>query len=223
VIHHLLAIFLIFCIPLWDRIETRRLKADRSPDSRIRSYRTTLGWLWAATLVLLVTTAWGWFGTAPSLAFASHRGSVIAAGALAVAFTIGIIGPVIMATRSAELAATMREQLARLDFFLPHGSRERGWFALVSISAAICEEILFRGFLPAYFMALGLPAVAAFLLAAVVFGIDHGYQGWSGVLLTGVLALIFTALFVLSGSLWLPMVVHALFDLRILVLLRGAG
>jgi membrane protease YdiL (CAAX protease family) len=56
-----------------------------------------------------------------------------------------------------------------------------------------------------------------------VFGIDHGYQGWSGVLLTGVLALIFTALFVLSGSLWLPMAVHALLDLRILVLLRGAG
>jgi membrane protease YdiL (CAAX protease family) len=223
VIHHLLALFLIFCIPLWDRIETRRLKADRSPDSRIRSYRTTLGWLWSATLVLLVTTAWGWFGAAPEVTFLSHRARHIAAGALAVAFTLGIIGPVIMATRSPALAAQMREQLAHLDFFLPQSPRERGWFALVSVSAAICEEILFRGFLPAYFVALGLPTVAAFLLAAVVFGIDHGYQGWSGVVLTGVIALIFTALFVLSGSLWLPMVVHALFDLRILLLTRSVN
>jgi membrane protease YdiL (CAAX protease family) len=155
--------------------------------------------------------------------FLSHRARHIAAGALAVAFTLGIIGPVIMATRSPALAAQMREQLAHLDFFLPQSPRERGWFALVSLSAAICEEILFRGFLPAYFVALGLPTVAAFLLAAVVFGIDHGYQGWSGVVLTGVIALIFTALFVLSGSLWLPMVVHALFDLRILLLTRSVN
>lgn len=221
-IHHLLALFLILCIPLWDRVETKRLKADRSPASRIRSYRTTIGWLWTATLLLLATTPWRWFGAAPGVTFIAHRTQLIIAGAMAVAFTLGIIAPVIMATRSPAMAAQMREQLARLDFFLPQSPRERGWFALVSISAAICEEILFRGFLPAYFMALGMPAVAAFLVAAVVFGIDHGYQGWTGVVLTGVIALIFTALFLLSGSLWLPMVVHALLDLRILVLLRGA-
>jgi membrane protease YdiL (CAAX protease family) len=221
-IHHLLAFFLILFIPVWDRLETRRLRADRSSASRIRSYRMTIAFLWTATLLLLATTPWSWFGTAPGVPFHSHRAQLIVAGALAAAFSLGIVAPVIMAARSPEMTATMREQLARLDFFLPQTPRERPWFAALSVSAAICEEILFRGFLPAYFMVFGLAPVAAFLLAAVVFGIDHGYQGWTGVALTGAIALIFTALFVLSGSLWLPMVVHALLDLRILVLLRGA-
>ena len=54
--------------------------------------------------------------------------------------------------------------------------------------------------------------------AAIIFGIDHGYQGWMDVILTALLALVLTLLFYGSGSLLVPMVAHALIDPRILLL-----
>jgi len=60
-------------------------------------------------------------------------------------------------------------------------------------------------------------------VAAAIFGIDHGYQGVRGIVTTGVLALVFTAFFFGTGSLWLPIVVHALLDLRVLAMVPNEG
>jgi membrane protease YdiL (CAAX protease family) len=91
----------------------------------------------------------------------------------------------------------------------------------MSVSAGICEELLYRGFLLRWLDARGLGLWAAVLLAALAFMLAHTYQGLVGMLSVGVLALVFTALFFLAGSLWPAMLVHALLDLRILVLWRG--
>ena len=66
----------------------------------------------------------------------------------------------------------------------------------------------------------GLGWTGAILAAALVFGLDHGYQGWKGMLQTAFLALVFTLLFVLAGNLWVPMIAHALLDLRLLLILE---
>ena len=47
----------------------------------------------------------------------------------------------------------------------------------VAISAGVCEEIVFRGYLQRQFRALSGSAVIAVLLQAVVFGVSHVYQG----------------------------------------------
>ncbi|MGZ8457901.1 MAG: CPBP family intramembrane glutamic endopeptidase, partial [Gemmatirosa sp.] len=47
------------------------------------------------------------------------------------------------------------------------------------------------------------------------------YQGPLGTGATALMALGLTALFVASHSLWLPILVHALVDLRVLLLWRG--
>jgi uncharacterized protein len=47
----------------------------------------------------------------------------------------------------------------------------------VAISAGICEEIIFRGYLQKQFRALSGSAVVAVLLQAIVFGMSHVYQG----------------------------------------------
>jgi membrane protease YdiL (CAAX protease family) len=100
---------------------------------------------------------------------------------------------------------------------------ERRWFAAVALSAGVCEEVLYRGFLLRYLTTL-LPALGGtgvVLVAAAVFALAHTYQGPLGVVVTTFLALGFTALFVASGSLWMPMAVHALIDLRVLLSLAG--
>ena len=59
--------------------------------------------------------------------------------------------------------------------------------------------------------------IAAFAVAAIVFGLVHVYQGWVGVLATTVLGGVFTGVYLLAGNLALPMALHAGFDLLGLV------
>ncbi len=47
----------------------------------------------------------------------------------------------------------------------------------VAISAGVCEEIVFCGYLQRQFRALSGSAVIAVLLQAMVFGASHAYQG----------------------------------------------
>ena len=56
-------------------------------------------------------------------------------------------------------------------------------------------------------------AWAAALLSSAVFGVLHAYQGWLGMVRTGMLGLLLAAAFLLSGSLWPCIVAHAILDL----------
>jgi len=55
-------------------------------------------------------------------------------------------------------------------------------------------------------------AVAAALIAASIFAISHILQGWKSVTIIFGMALAFQSLAWLSGSLYVSMVVHALYD-----------
>lgn len=59
----------------------------------------------------------------------------------------------------------------------PSGWLETMLAVAVAISAGVCEEIVFRGYLQKQFQALSGSAVAAVLLQAAVFGGAHVYQG----------------------------------------------
>jgi membrane protease YdiL (CAAX protease family) len=82
---------------------------------------------------------------------------------------------------------------------------------------------VFRGFLRLYLQDLGLPMIATGILATVIFGLAHAYQGWKGIVQTSLLGGVFMGLFIASGSLLPCMVLHALVDLRFLVLFRADG
>lgn len=105
---------------------------------------------------------------------------------------------------------------------LPRNRPELGWGTALSINAGIVEEALFRLAMPALLVVVTGEPVSAFVLAALVFGALHAYQGWAGVLATTVIGVFFTLLYVVSGSIALAMLVHALFDLRSLVVIPMA-
>jgi CAAX protease family protein len=69
----------------------------------------------------------------------------------------------------------------------PHGGVEITLWILVSITAGICEEALFRGYLQRQFMALTKNAPLGILLSAVMFGLSHAYQGLGHAIQIGVL------------------------------------
>ena len=109
-----------------------------------------------------------------------------------------------------------------LGALLPGTPQERSWFGAVSVGAGISEELCFRGFL-LYYLAAYLPNTATWqrvLVTAIVFALAHIYQGWKPAIGTGVLGLILAGLYLLTRSLFLPMVVHAAVDLRVLLIFR---
>lgn len=86
------------------------------------------------------------------------------------------------------------------------------------LGAAICEEIVFRGFLigrleAAFGGASHIATAAAVVLSSALFGLAHMYQGPTGVLITGVLGLVFACVYAYGGrNLWLNIVVHGVYD-----------
>ena len=102
---------------------------------------------------------------------------------------------------------------------LPRTPAERRLFTVVGITAGVCEEWLYRGFFLAVVAAVagGLSTVVLVAVAAVAFGLAHAYQGAVGILTTGVLGGIMAALYLQTGSLLLPVLLHAAIDLRFLL------
>jgi uncharacterized protein len=160
-------------------------------------------------------------------------------GPVAVAATVLVLGFVVVSTRAlrsgglARAAAEPRrpgqgrhaEPAVHATLaLLPRTTAERRLFTLVGVTAGVCEEWLYRGFLLAVVAAIGggLPTPALVAIGALAFGLAHAYQGVAGIVTTGVLGGVMAGLYLGTGSLLLPVVLHALIDLRFLLVSTSA-
>src|SRR5215475_11931827 len=62
-------------------------------------------------------------------------------------------------------------------FILPRGPREFVFWVALSVTAGICEEALFRGYLQRQFTAITRNAPLGIVISATAFGAAHSYQG----------------------------------------------
>jgi len=65
------------------------------------------------------------------------------------------------------------------QFLLPQGRIEIALWVVLSITAGICEEAVYRGYLQKQFMALTRSVPAGIILSALAFGLAHSYQGFA--------------------------------------------
>lgn len=87
------------------------------------------------------------------------------------------------------------------------------WMLLVvSPTAGLCEEFLYRGFVLSRIDALVRSQALAAVLAAAAFGLAHLYQGWLGALRAALIALLLAVPVVAAGTLLPSMAGHALID-----------
>ncbi len=86
------------------------------------------------------------------------------------------------------------------------------WIAL-SISAGICEELVFRGYLQKQFGAATGSIVAAVVLQGLIFGLAHTYQGWKQVIVIAALGILYGALAAWRRNLRANMIAHAWSDI----------
>jgi uncharacterized protein len=106
-------------------------------------------------------------------------------------------------------APGMREAAMRMA---PQGLLETLLWIGLSITAGICEETIFRGYLQRQFIAWFRNAPVGVLLSAALFGLGHVYQGLPATVTIGVYGLLFGILAELRGNLRPGMLTHAWHD-----------
>lgn len=96
--------------------------------------------------------------------------------------------------------------------FAPRNRPERRMWVVLSLSAGVGEELVWRGVLPALLTTLTDSLPFAIGVSILSFGIAHAIQGFRSVLAIGAIAAAFHALVLLSGSLYVGMAVHFVYD-----------
>lgn len=104
------------------------------------------------------------------------------------------------------------DALRLLGPIAPHTYLEAGLFVLLSVSAGLFEEIIFRGYLQQQFAAIGRNAVVGIVFSAAIFGLGHGYQGPRMMIVIGVFGSFFGILAHFRKSLRPGMMAHAFQD-----------
>jgi uncharacterized protein len=109
--------------------------------------------------------------------------------------------------------AVDRVQTPTTPYHPPSSLVEILLWILLSVSAGICEEIVFRGYLQQQFRAATRSVAAAVILQGLVFGLVHAYQGWKQVMVIAPLGILYGALVAWRRNLRASMIVHAWSDL----------
>jgi len=96
---------------------------------------------------------------------------------------------------------------------LPHTPAEIAVFSLLTVTAGICEEMIFRGYLQRQFSVFFRSAAAGVVLQGIIFGASHGYQTPKFMLIILVYGVLFGLLAQSRRSLRPGMFAHFLQDL----------
>lgn len=194
----------------WPRI--MRAVSEGVPGTRRRAYRN------------IIVLEWGLAAMVVALWIAQHRAwAVLHVGAgrllptaLGAAVLAGYLALVLVRVRALvadpERLVRFAARRTNLDPLAPRTTGEQRLFAVLAVTAGLCEEFLYRGFALWYFTSLAGP-VAGFALAAALFGLGHLYLGRMHVVRTAIVGLVFGLLVIGTGSLWVAIALHAAMDL----------
>jgi CAAX protease family protein len=235
-VQHLLFFSLLVVAPLWDFYDTRRLKKHPGSQQKIRYYETLCAWLWISSVVACLAVGLRPLftinpapGEIPWLLLHAWVAYLVGAVIAVIVIFLSVlpIGIVIwkkVTNRPRKYSSADTPAVKSFSYFLPATRTERRWVAFLCITAGVCEETLFRGFLLHYLHVFPwtLNLTLALLVSSVIFGFGHLYGGASGVVGSAVVGFLLGLLFMLTGNLLLPMILHAITDLRFLVILPPA-
>jgi membrane protease YdiL (CAAX protease family) len=115
------------------------------------------------------------------------------------------------------------EDVRRLLLFFPRSSGDRVLWILLSISAGVCEEMVYRGYLFRQFLAATkLPSVSL-VGQALLYSSAHAALPWQVVVVVALLGLLFGVLSYTQKSLIPAMLLHIAMDIVPGVLSRAAN
>lgn len=208
----------------------RLLKSNIDERSRVQTYATTTFGQWIPVIILFVVVAlsditFADIGfTLPS--FNLHpllTISILVAACLWFAYFLYMIIAFLVSARHRQRRNELLVKKANgNDYYdlvisklmTPKSKTEKRWWFPLSLSAGICEEIIWRGafvFLIASIFP-NIPIYLIFVIAVALFGMAHFYQGTKGFILTTLVGAFFTLIFIASGTLIFVVAIHFLQD-----------
>ena len=107
-------------------------------------------------------------------------------------------------------AERLRAMAARL---FPRSAKETVFFTILAVTAGICEEFIFRGFVIAALLRVGLSNCMAVAMSSLMFGAAHLYQGKGGSAGTGILGIVFASVRIAYHSIFPVVIWHAVLDI----------
>jgi len=209
---------------LWPYLLRKTSAGDAG--ARTRTYRITMAWLWLAAI--FVAGRW-WVLARPwaSLWLLPPRGWRVLAGTLVVlaVAALWLSQTRALARLSAEKRAALLRRWGHLLALAPHNTAEYRWFIGLSVTAGVCEELLYRGFLVSalqHWVGLGWAAA----VSVILFGAGHSYQG-KDVLRPTLAGVALQGITLLTRSILPCILVHAMLDVMSgtsgYILLRASG
>ena len=109
--------------------------------------------------------------------------------------------------------ARLHRRIHKFEFLLPHNQEEMRGFIPFIISGSIYEEFLYRAYL-LWYLSFFLAWPLALIAQAALFGLAHNYQGARGMVETGALGILFGLLYLYTGTVWLPILLHLFVNLN---------
>lgn len=210
----LIFLFLGIVVPWRGAVRLKKLLAlpSVSTKEKLALYGATIAAQWVIT-ALVAWRALAQGLSAVALGLADYGGVSTLLASLALATFIGGLHSLNLRRvgRSAGQATQRMRSLARR--ILPVNSVELLPYCALAVTAGVCEEFLYRGFAMGALSRVGLPAWAVVVLAAVLFGLAHVYQGRSGILGTFVMGILFGVVRLAYDTLVPVIMIHTAVDL----------
>lgn len=218
-------LFLTLVAPFLDLPFSRRLRRKATAEGRLAFYRfaTVQLWLLAAVCWRLRDGAGLRVSHAPgdlSWVFGAPWRTWLAAVPVGV-FLVLVLMPGIACVLQPRRVPAYTRAAKRMHWLLPQGDHQRRWWVLVSVTAGVCEEWIFRGYvLHGLHAEMGFSLTMALVLSSALFGWNHLYQGWSAIGGSTLIGFALGLVALLTGGLLIPMGLHAVIDLQVLVSFR---
>lgn len=212
----LLAILVAVVYPMVGLRRFRRIEhlPDPLPSrTRLHIYWNLIASQWTLVAMTVALMTWGGRSLADLGQALGPRPPVTIAVTLGLLALFAVLSTFTTRQLKVATASDLPLRMRKAGKILPQTGVERAWFVGVALTAGICEEILYRGFLPWFIGGwLGSPGIG-YVLAAVAFGLGHAYQGRDGMIITGILGLFFGSLAYGVRSLVPGQLLHVAIDL----------
>ena len=212
-----LAIVIAVVWPLYEFLSgwpnhLKRLKAgDR--DARPKIYRRMILQQWVITAAILAVTIAFHRSFADTLWLRAPQGwRLPVAVGLPLAYAVLLIVQIPAIARKPRARARLRELFKDADTMTPSRSIEWGWFQSLSLTAGICEELIYRGYL-VWILTPWLGVWGGAAVSVACFGLAHCYLGRKLMPRALVTGLGLQALTLLTGSILPAIAFHILLDL----------
>lgn len=206
----ILAGFIGVIYPLYFLLTYKKTNNNIKRDDKFRliDYKQTIALFWGLTVLILINF---FLTKMPQLNFYPN-------------FTIvGIVLIILVAVISvlqykysivtSETLSNAKDKMKDVYYYLPKTKKEFDWFIILSISAGICEEIIFRLFLFEFLKENSILLIA-FVLTNIIFAITHIGSGKQNITNAFILGLVFSAIYYFSENIWIAVILHIAIDIN---------